>query len=259
MVAATGKPEYQAPYVPLPEGFVNVPYNDLEAIQAATTAKTCAVFLEPIQGEGGVIIPHDVYLRHVRDWCDRKGLLLILDEVQTGCGRTGTLFNYQQSGIEPDIMTAGKGLGGGIPIAAIMVKERAAVFAHGDHGSTYGGNPLVCATALANMRYIIGEDIPGRAERVGRYLRQALSRMQERFPVIKEVRGRGLLIAVEFHEPITDQLVNFAIEHGLLLNPNRPHVIRMMPPLTIETADIDEALEVFVAGLESARLSAGVR
>ena len=147
MVAATGQNKFQEPYIPLPDGFVNVNYNDIEAIKKATTAQTCAVMLEPIQGEGGVNVPDDNYLKEVRAWCDEKGILLILDEIQTGIGRIGTLFGYEQFGVEPDIMTLAKGLGSGVPIGALLAKEKASVFSPGDHGSTFGGNPLVCATS----------------------------------------------------------------------------------------------------------------
>ena len=259
MVAATGKPEYQAPYTPLPDGFLNVPFNDAAAIKQATTEKTCAVLLEPVQGEGGVIIPDSDYLREVREWCDRKGLLLILDEVQTGCGRTGTLFAYQRSGVEPDIMTIGKGLGGGVPIAALLAKEHAAVFGHGDHGSTFGGNPLVCATALANMRYIIDQDIPARAGRMGRYLMEALGDLRAQHPVIKEVRGQGLLVVVEFSAQIANEVVQAAVEKGLLLNPNRPTIVRMMPPLTVAAEELDEAVAILGAALAAQRMPAASR
>ena len=244
MVAATGKPEYQAPYTPLPDGFVNVPYDDIEALKGATTDKTCAVFLEPIQGEGGVIIPSPDYFKQVREWCDERGILLIMDEVQTGCGRTGTLFHYEQLGVEPDIMTIGKGMGGGVPVAGVLVKEHAAVFGHGDHGSTYGGSPLTCAVALANLRHIIQEDLPDRASRIGEYLMDRLRELGKRHAVIKEVRGRGLLIAVEFDRPIVDDLVRLGVERGLLLNPNRPTILRLMPPLNVTTGEIGEAVGV---------------
>ena len=170
MVAATGQPHYQEPYTPLPQGFINVPFDDVEAIMSATTENTCAVMLEPIQGEGGVNLPSQDYLKQVREWCDQQGLLLMFDEVQTGLGRIGTLFAYQQFGVEPDVMTLAKGLGGGIPIGAILAKEKASVFTPGDHGSTYGGNPLASAVALAATRYFLEEDVLGNVCRVGALL-----------------------------------------------------------------------------------------
>ncbi len=167
MVAATGQNKFQEPYIPLPDGFVNVPYDNVEAIKKATTAQTCAVMVEPIQGEGGVNVPDDNYLKEIRLWCDEKGILLILDEVQTGIGRIGTLFGYEQYGVEPDIMTLAKGLGGGVPIGALLAKDKVSVFAPGDHGSTYGGNPLVCATSLAVVKFIIDNDIPTQVKHLG--------------------------------------------------------------------------------------------
>ena len=146
MVSASGQSKFQEPYIPIPSGFINVDYNNIEALKAATNERTCAVMMEPIQGESGVHLTDDDYLKNVREWCDQKGILLILDEIQTGAGRTGTLFAYQQYGIEPDIMTLAKGLAGGFPIGAILCKDKASVFAAGEHGSTFGGNPLACAT-----------------------------------------------------------------------------------------------------------------
>ncbi|MFC2045675.1 aspartate aminotransferase family protein, partial [Chloroflexota bacterium] len=165
MVAATGQPKMQQPYVPLPSGFVNVEYDNIEALKTATTDKTCAVMMEPIQGEGGVNMPADDYLAEVRAWCDEKGILLILDEIQTGIGRTGTLFAYEQYSSEPDIMALAKGMGNGVPIGAILAKEKASVFIAGEHGSTFGGNPLVCAASYATIKYILDNDIVGNTKR----------------------------------------------------------------------------------------------
>jgi acetylornithine/N-succinyldiaminopimelate aminotransferase len=250
MVAATGKPEYQAPFTPLPEGFSHVPYNDLEALRRAITTKTCAVLLEPIQGEGGVHLPRDGYLKGVRDLCDERGLLLILDEVQTGCGRTGTLWAYEQFGIRPDILTIGKGLGGGIPIAAFLVQDRAACFGPGDHGSTFGGSPLCCAVALAVFRYLLEKDLPGHVARIGSYFLERLLALQNKYEVITEVRGRGLLLAVDFSQSIALPVVHACRELGLLVNPLPPHTIRFMPPLIIGRPDVDRAVAILDAALE---------
>ena len=244
MVAATGKPVYQAPYTSLPAGFINVPYNSLEAIQKATTEKTVAILLEPIQGEGGVNIPDDDYLKKVRAWCDEKGLLFILDEVQTGFGRTGSLFAYQQFGVVPDILTIGKGLGGGVPISAILVKEKAAVFEPGDHGHTFSGNPLMCAAAYASFRYILMNDVPGNARRIGEYFIAHLRELQKKHSVITEVRGRGLLIAVEFKTDISAELTKECVTEGLLINNMKPNAIRFMPPLIITTREVDRAIDI---------------
>ena len=245
MTAATGQAHYQDAYTPLPAGFVNVPFNDIEAIKNATTKDTCAVMLEPVQGEGGVNIPDEGYLKAVRQWCDEKGILLILDEVQTGIGRIGTMFGYQQFGIEPDIITLAKGLGGGIPIGAFMAKEKCAVFVPGDHGSTYGSNPLMCATSLAVMEYIIKNDIPAKAQKTGLYLIDGLIKLKSKYPFITDVRGRGLLAAVEFNKDISASVMAACVENGMMVNNVKPNAVRIMPPLTISSKEIDEALAIF--------------
>jgi acetylornithine/N-succinyldiaminopimelate aminotransferase len=251
MVAATGKPAYQAPYTPLPAGFVNVAWNDLDAIQRATTDQTCAVLLEPIQGEGGVNVPDEGYLRAVRAWCDEQNLLLILDEVQTGVGRCGTLWGHQLFGIEPDIMTVAKGLGGGVPVGAVLAKEHAAVFEPGDHGSTFGGNPLACAAAVAVFREVLAQDLPGRAARVGAYFRAGLEALQARCPAIVEVRGRGLLLAIEFDREMAQDVLEAACARGLLVNAPKPTALRFMPPLIISEAEVDEALRILEAAIQA--------
>ncbi len=243
MVAATGKPAQQAPYAPLPPGFPIVDYDDIEAIKRATTENTAAILLEPIQGEGGVNIPSDAYMRAVRAWCDQNNILLIFDEVQTGIGRTGTLWGYQQFGVEPDIMTLAKGLGGGVPIGALLSKEHCAVFEPGDHGSTFGGNPLMCAVGRDTFRYVLEHNLTDHAAKVGGHLLARLRELQAQYPFITDVRGRGLLIAVEFNADISAAVVNAGIEHGLLLNPVKPTAIRLMPPLTLTEAEADEAVE----------------
>jgi predicted acetylornithine/succinylornithine family transaminase len=244
MTAATGQPKMQAPYVPLPAGFINVANNDIEALQSATTGRTCAVMLEPIQGEGGVNMPAGDYLKEVRAWCDRQGILLILDEIQTGVGRTGTLFAYEQYGIEPDIMTLAKGLGGGIPIGAFLAKDKASVFATGEHGSTFGGNPVTCAAACATLKFIIDNDIAGNARRVGQYLMEGLEGLKKRYSFITEVRGRGLLVAVEFDKEMAQTVLMACLERGLLVNRVKPNAIRLVPPLIIGRAEVDQALGI---------------
>jgi predicted acetylornithine/succinylornithine family transaminase len=244
MVAATGQNKFQEPYIPLPDGFINVNYNDVEAIKKATTAKTCAVMLEPIQGEGGVNVPDETYLKEVRAWCNEKGILLILDEIQTGIGRLGTLFGYEQFGVEPDIMTLAKGLGSGVPIGVLLAKEKASVFSPGDHGSTFGGNPLVCATSLAVLNYIIDNDMPARVQRLGLYLKSGMEKLKAKFDFITEVRGRGLLLAMAFTSDIAGEMVKTCLENGLLINNVKPNAIRFIPPFVITEADIDEALAI---------------
>ena len=242
MVAATGQPHYQESFKPLSPGFVHVPFNDVEAIKGATNDNTIAIMLEPVQGEGGVNVPDDDYLKRVREWCDQQGLLLILDEIQTGLGRIGSLFGYQQYGVEPDVMSLAKGLGGGAPIGAFMSKDACMALEPGDHGSTFGGNALTCAAAYASTRYIIDNDLPARAREMGAYMMEALKGMESRFPFITEVRGKGLLIATEFNDNIAPRIVGLCNEEGLLLNPVKPTAIRFMPPLTITKEEIDEGL-----------------
>ncbi|MDO8491741.1 MAG: aminotransferase class III-fold pyridoxal phosphate-dependent enzyme, partial [Dehalococcoidia bacterium] len=244
MVAATGQRKFQEAYSPVPDGFINVDYNNIEAIMSATTDEVCAVMLEPIQGEGGVNIPDGDYFKKVRHWCDQKGILLILDEVQTGLGRTGTLWGYQQIGVEPDIMTLAKGLGSGFPIGAIMATDKAAVFKPGDHGSTFGGNPLACAAAYAAVNYIIEHEIPARVARVGRYLMIRLDAFRTKYDFVTEVRGRGLLVALQFNRAIADQVVEACLKQGLLLNPVKPDALRFMPPLIITETEVDEAVVI---------------
>ncbi len=243
-VAATGQEKFQKSFPPLPTGFVNVKYNSIGAIKSATSKHTCAVMIEPVQGEGGVNIPDNGYLAEVRAWCDQKGILLILDEIQTGIGRTGTLFAYEQYGIEPDIMTLAKGLGSGVAIGAILAKDKAAVFVPGEHGSTFGGNPLACAAGYATLKFVIDNDIPGKVKAVGGYLIQGLAKLKTKFSFITDVRGRGLLVAVEFKDDIAAPLVMDCLKKGLLVNQLKPNAIRFMPPLIIGNGEVDEALGI---------------
>ncbi len=241
-VAATGQPHYQEAFTPLLPGFVHVEFNDVEAIMNATTDKTAAVMLEPVQGEGGVNLPDDDYLKRVRDWCDRQGLLLILDEVQTGFGRLGSLFGYQEYGVEPDVMTLAKGLGYGVPIGAFMSKEGSMALTFGDHGSTFGGNPLATAAAYAGTKFLIENEIPAHAKLMGAHLTARLNELRPRFSFISDVRGKGLLVALEFDRDISGQVLTHANEAGLLLNGVRPNAIRFMPPLTVTAEEIDEGM-----------------
>lgn len=253
MVAATGQHKFQAPYIPLPEGFTNVEYNNPEAIKRATSEKTCGVMLEPIQGEGGVNIPDDDYLKKVEGWCRERGILLILDEVQTGIGRTGTLFAYSQYNVEPDIMSLAKGLGSGVPIGAFLAKEKASVFVPGEHGTTFGGNPLVCAAAYATLKYILDNDIPRKVKQTGSYFKAELERLKKQFKFIREVRGRGLLLAMEFDSEIAQKVAMECLARGLLVNKVKPNAIRFMPPLIITTGEVDEAVGILKKSLKAIR------
>ena len=251
-VSATGQPHYQELFEPIPAGFTHVPYNDLEAIKSATDENTVAVMLEPVQGEGGVNIPDPDYLPGVRDWCDQNNILLIFDEVQTGLGRLGTLFGYQNFEVEPDIITLAKGLGGGVPIGAFMAKDSACAFDPGDHGSTFGGNPLTCAAAHASTKYILDNNVSENAAKMGEYLGEGLRKIQANHEFITDVRGMGLLWAVEFDSDITPDVIAACNESGLLMNPMRPNTVRLMPVLTITEAEIDEALERLEEGIRNA-------
>ncbi|MDP6511850.1 MAG: aminotransferase class III-fold pyridoxal phosphate-dependent enzyme, partial [SAR202 cluster bacterium] len=223
-----------------------------EAVKGAVTVGTVAVLLEPVQAVGGVNIPCEGYLQNVRDFCDENELLLIFDEVQTGIGRLGTMFGYESFGVEPDIMTLAKGLGGGVPIGAFMAKDAAMAFQPGDHGSTFGGNALTCAGAYASTKYILDNDVVANAASVGEYLGQGLNGMMSRYDFITEVRGMGCLWAMLFDSDITPAVVGACNDAGLLLNPLRPNAVRLMPPLTVTKEEVDEALERLETGIKAA-------
>ena len=244
-VTAGGQHKYSDPFRPLPDGFVHVAYNDAEAIEAATTEKTVAVMLEPVMGEIGVIPAAAGYLERVRVWCDRKNLLLILDEVQTGLGRAGRWFAHQHASIAPDVMTLAKGLGGGLPIGACLANPRADVFEPGDHGSTFGGNPLACAAATAVLHVIERDGLVGHAAEMGELLRSTLGDLGA-----KDVRGVGLMQAFEFEEPKAKPFQNACLEAGLIVNAVDDHSVRLVPPLIIGANEIDRAHSVMrkVAG-----------
>ncbi len=251
MTAATAQQKYQDLYTPLPPGFINVAWNDPQAIRDATGQNTCAIMIEPIQGEAGVRIPDDDYLPQVRRWCDETGVLLILDEVQTGVGRTGTLFAYEQAGVEPDIMVLAKGLASGVPIGAFLAKERASAFQPGDHGSTFGGNPLACAAGFAVVKYIIEHDIPGQVQRVGSRFLRLLNDVIRDLPIAKEARGRGLLLALVLNRDVAEEVTLECLHQGLLINKVRPNTVRFMPPLIATDSDIDEAVSILRTVLAS--------
>lgn len=250
MTAATGKPHDDDPSQPLPVGFVTVDYDSIDAIKEATTEKTVAVMLEPVQGEGGVNVPSPDYFKQVRQWCDDNGLLLIFDEVQTGMGRLGTLFGYESFDVEPDVMTLAKALGGGVPIGAFLAKDSASVFEpKGEHGSTFGGNALTCAAAYASTKYIIDNNIPDRAKKMGERLGKALEALKSRHSFITDVRGMGLLWAVQFDDDIAGSVHSACNDAGLLLGLLGTDGVRLMPPLTINEAELDEALSRLDAGI----------
>lgn len=243
-LTATGQEKIRFGYDPLPSGFRYIPFNDLDAAVAAVDERTAAFLVEPIQGEGGVIVPEVSYMRGLRELCDKKGSLLIFDEVQVGMGRTGRLFGYEHFGVEPDIMTLAKALGGGLPLGAMLAREGVAKsFPPGSHASTFGGNPVVCRAGLAVMETILDTGLVQHCEEVGAVLRQGLEALAERFDFIREVRGKGLLLGVEMDREC-GPMVRDCMQEGLLVVLAGPNVLRMVPPLTIEKAEVDEALEI---------------
>lgn len=242
-VSATGQPHYQELFQPIPPGFSHVAFGDIEELRGAITENTVAIMVEPVQAEGGVNIPPEGYLENVRELCDQEGLLLIFDEVQTGMGRLGTLFGYEKFGVEPDIMTLAKGLGGGVPIGAFMAKDEACAFEPGDHGSTFGGNALTCAAGYASTKYIIDNDLSGNAAAMESHMAAGLANLESKYDQIQEVRGMGLLWAVIFESDIGPDVVANCNAEGLLTNPLRPNAVRLMPPLTVSKEEIDQAME----------------
>jgi acetylornithine aminotransferase len=238
-LSATGQEKIQKGFDPLLEGFDFVAFNDIIGLEAAIGSTTCAVMMEPIQGEGGVICPQNDYLTKVRRICDEAGILLIMDEVQTGMGRTGRLFAHEHFGVTPDIMTLAKALGNGLPIGAMLATEKAAAgFTPGAHASTFGGTPLVSRVALEVCRILEEEDILAQAEANGAYLKAQLKQLQTKHPVIREVRGYGLLLGVEL---ATDgaPIVSACMNKGYLVNCIQDNILRLAPPLVVEGAEID--------------------
>jgi len=243
-VAASANERYRAPFTPLPEGFVRVPYNDVEAIKAGTSGKTVAVLLEPLQGEGGVNVPDDDYLPAVRRWCDEAGILLLLDEVQTGAGRTGKLFCFQHYGIEPDALAVAKALAGGVPIGAFLAKDSAALLGPGEHGTTFGGNALACEVGYSVLKYMIDNDLPAQVTKRGEHLERRLISLADRQPMVTEVRGKGLIWAIELDRPASEAVVGRCLEEGLLINGVKPTALRFVPPFTVSEEELDRAVDI---------------
>jgi predicted acetylornithine/succinylornithine family transaminase len=250
-IAATGQEKVRVGFEPLTPGFRYAPFDDVTALEEALTPRTIAIMLEPIQGEGGVVVPQQDYLRRVRDLCDRRRLLLILDEVQTGVGRTGTLYGYERAGITPDIMTLAKGLGGGVPIGAMLATaEVAESFGAGTHGSTFGGNALTCAVASAVLHTLRSESVLENCERMGNRLREGLRCLAEKYSIIRDVRGHGLLLGVEVADT-GPEIVAQCLAEGLIINCTVGRVLRLTPPLTVTAPEVDEALRILGRVLDS--------
>jgi acetylornithine/N-succinyldiaminopimelate aminotransferase len=248
-VSATGQPKYHHGFEPLMPGFKHVPYNDLRAMERAMDSHTAAILVEPLQGEGGVNIPDDGYLPGLRKLCDESGALLIFDEVQTGVGRTGRLWAYEHSGVEPDVMTLAKALANGIPIGAMLCRERVAgALTAGSHGSTFAGSAFVTSVALATLTTVIGDKLPQRAAERGRELMDGLRALQKTQPVIKEVRGLGLLIGVELTKP-AGPVMDACRDAGLLVLTAGEKVVRLAPPLIVDSADCKRALDILGGAL----------
>jgi len=242
--AATGQEKYQKGFEPMPEGFKSVPFNDKEALQKALTDKTIAVMMEVIQGEGGIRVADSDYLRFMRQLCFDRDMLLIFDEVQTGMGRTGTMFGYQHYGIEPDIMTLAKTLGGGMPIGAMVAQKKiAGMLAPGMHASTFGGSPIACAAALAVFEAIEKDRLLANVVEMGHYLQDELVRLKGRYPIIKQVRGMGLMLGVELivNGP---KAYDYCLAKGLLINCAQGTTLRIMPAMTVTKNEIDLAMTV---------------
>ncbi len=241
-LSATGNDKIKQGFAPLVEGFTHVPYNDVAAIEAAATSSTVAVMVEPVQGEGGVNVPAPDYLSKLRALCDARGWLLILDEIQTGNGRTGRYFAYQHTDVLPDLVTTAKGLGNGVPIGACLARGAAAeVFQPGNHGSTFGGNPLACSAALAVVETLRDGVLMKHAEELGERIRQGLEQQLKDCQTVKDIRGMGLMIGIELDQPC-GQLVEAGKQQGLLLNVTAGNTIRLLPPLTLSTDQADEII-----------------
>lgn len=250
-IAATGQDKYQKPFSPLTPKFLKVPINDIAALEKAINGSTCAVMIEPIQGESGVNPTTVEYIQAVRKLCDKKGVLLIFDEVQCGLGRTGKLFGYQHYGVEPDIFTLAKALAGGFPIGALCAKEHVAkAFEPGDHGSTFGGNPLACNAGLAVLSTIINENLSENAAKMGNYFFSKMDVIKTKFPIIKEVRGKGLMIGIEFNKPVAKIINRKMFERKYLLGTAGENILRILPPLIITENDMDGLIDVLVEVLE---------
>lgn len=249
-MAASGKPGFDSLFPPRIAGFTHVAYDDVAAVASAVTPQTIGVMVEPVQGEGGVVVPGPDYLRGLRELCDARGLLLILDEIQTGMGRTGTLCAFEAAGVLPDILTLGKGLGGGLPLSALLCRREVSCFRPGDQGGTFTGHPVTCAVGLAVLREITAAGFLDHVVRAAAYLDAGLKRVGAKFGATP--RGAGLLRALVLSQPNGAQVVSAAMQQKLLINSPRPELLRFMPALNVSLAEIDEMLVRLEAALGSA-------
>jgi len=250
-LSATAQPKYQEAFTPLVDGFEYFQFNDVDSIKPKISEQVCAIMIEPIQGESGIIPATKEFLIEVRKLCDEHNILLIFDEVQCGMGRTGKLFAYQNYGVIPDVLTIAKGLGGGVPIGAVIANEKADVFEPSDHGSTFGGNPLACSAGITVMEEILKEGFLQRVQKLGDLLKNELEKMKRKFPtVIKEIRGIGLMIGMELNQLSAKEFAATCFEEGLLVVPAGNNTIRFLPPLTIKQKQIKEAMKIVQKVLE---------
>jgi predicted acetylornithine/succinylornithine family transaminase len=248
-MSATPQDKIQKGFGPLVPGFKYVPFDDIAAMKKAITSKTCAVMVEPIQGESGVNIPSKTYIKELRKLCTKQNVLLILDEIQTGFGRTGHLFAYQGFGAKPDIMTLAKGLGAGVPIGAlVMTNNVAKALGPGTHGSTFGGNPLVCAAALASVNIVSDKLFLRNVQNMGKYFLSRLKELAKKLPVIKEVRGMGLILAIDI-DGSSAEVAKDCMEQGILVNSIQPGTLRFIPPLIVTQKNIDTLIRALTKSL----------
>ncbi|TYQ17921.1 UNVERIFIED_CONTAM: acetylornithine/N-succinyldiaminopimelate aminotransferase [Acetivibrio alkalicellulosi] len=243
-MAASGKKPWENLYQPRPQGFTKVNYNDIESLKQVISKDTCAVMLELVQGEGGVIVADKTYIKQVRQLCDENNILLIIDEVQTGLGRLGHMFAYEDYGIEPDIMTLAKGIGGGFPLSALLAKDKVCCFEPGDQGGTYSMTPLGVAVGKAVIEEIINSDLCNNAKNMGEYFTEQLNKLKDQHKVINEIRGSGLLLAIGLHEEIANQVKDECMNNYLIINAPNTKTLRFMPALNISTAEVDEAISI---------------
>lgn len=250
-IAATGQDKYQKPYSPLTPSFLKVPINDMEALEKSLSPSTCAIMIEPIQGEGGINVTAVQYMHDVRKLCDEKGILLIFDEIQCGLGRTGELFGYQHYNIEPDIFSLAKALGGGFPIGALCAKDFVAnAFQPGDHGSTFGGNPLACSAALAVMEVIINDNLVDNSRETGNHFVEKLSALSDKYPFITDIRGKGLMLGIQISINKAVEIRNRCFEKGYLIGNIGNNILRILPPLIVTKKEIDQMIEMLDRVLE---------
>ncbi len=243
-ISATGQEKIRAGFAPMIPGFKYVPFGDIQALKEAVGPNTCAIMLEPIQGEGGINVPPEGYLRAVRELCDQQKLLLVFDEIQVGLGRTGKLFAYQNDNIEPDVMTLAKALAAGPPIGAMIAREKyAEALGPGTHGSTFGGNPLLAAAGVAAMKVLLEDGIVDNCVVMGDYLQIQLEQLQKKYSFIKNVRGRGLMLGMELTIEGAE-IVKTALDRGLLINCTVGKVLRFVPPLIVTREEIDQMIEI---------------